>query len=46
MPVLAGLAIVKGAPDIKGAMALIDYLDEPETQIATARNVGFFPAPD
>ena len=43
MPVLAGLAIVKGAPDLNGAMALIDYLDEPETQIATARSVGFFP---
>jgi multiple sugar transport system substrate-binding protein len=43
MPVLAGLAIVKGAPDMKGAMALIDYLDEPETQITTARSVGFFP---
>jgi multiple sugar transport system substrate-binding protein len=43
MPVLAGLAIVKGAADMKGAMALIDYLDEPETQIATARSVGFFP---
>ena len=24
-------------------MALIDYLTRPETQIATARNVGFFP---
>ena len=43
MPVLAGLAVVKGAPDMNGAMALIDYLDEPETQIATARSVGFFP---
>jgi multiple sugar transport system substrate-binding protein len=43
MPVLAGVAIVKGAPDMKGAMALIDYLDEPETQITTARSVGFFP---
>ena len=43
MPVLAGLAVVKGAPDMNGAMALIDYLDRPETQIATARSVGFFP---
>ena len=25
MPVLAGLAIVRGAPDLNGAMALIDY---------------------
>jgi multiple sugar transport system substrate-binding protein len=43
MPVLAGLAVVKGAPDPNGATALIDYLTRPETQIATARSVGFFP---
>ena len=43
MPVLAGLAVVKGAPDLNEAMALIDYLAEPKTQIATARSVGFFP---
>jgi multiple sugar transport system substrate-binding protein len=43
MPVLAGLAIAKDAPDPKGAAALIDYLTQPATQIATARAVGFFP---
>jgi multiple sugar transport system substrate-binding protein len=43
MPVLVGLAVVKGAPDMNEAMALIDYLTVPETQIATARVVGFFP---
>jgi multiple sugar transport system substrate-binding protein len=43
MPVLAGLAVLKGAPDMGGAMALIDYLTQPQTQIATARSVGFFP---
>jgi multiple sugar transport system substrate-binding protein len=43
MPVLAGLAVVKGAPDADGAMALIDFLTQPQTQIATARGVGFFP---
>lgn len=43
MPVLAGLAVVKGAPDPNGATALIDYLTQRETQIATARSVGFFP---
>ena len=43
MPVLAGLAVLKGAPDMSGAMALIDYLTQPQTQVATARNVGFFP---
>src|SRR6516225_8842398 len=43
VPVLAGLAVVKGAPDVSAAMALIDYLTQPQTQIVTARNVGFFP---
>jgi multiple sugar transport system substrate-binding protein len=43
MPVLAGLAVLKGAPDVSGAMALIDYLDQPQTQIVTARSVGFLP---
>jgi multiple sugar transport system substrate-binding protein len=43
MPVLAGLAVIKGAPEMSEAMALIDYLTEPETQIATVRGVGFFP---
>ena len=28
---------------MNGAMGLIDYLTSPETQIATARNLGFFP---
>jgi multiple sugar transport system substrate-binding protein len=37
MPVLAGLAVLKGAPDMSGAMGLIDYLTEPQTQIVTAR---------
>jgi multiple sugar transport system substrate-binding protein len=43
MPVLAGLAVVKGAPDVSAAMALIDYLTQAQTQIVTARSVGFFP---
>jgi len=43
MPVLAGLAVMKGSPDVNGAMALIDYLAQPKTQIVTARAVGFFP---
>jgi multiple sugar transport system substrate-binding protein len=43
IPVLAGLAMVRGAPDVNGAMALIDYLTQPQTQIITARSVGFFP---
>jgi multiple sugar transport system substrate-binding protein len=43
MPVLAGLSIAKGAPDVAGSSSLIDYLSKPETQIATTRAVGFFP---
>jgi len=43
MPVLAGLAVMKGAPDVRGATALIDYLTQPETQIGAARSLGFFP---
>ena len=43
MPVIAGLAIAKGAPDAAGAADLIDYLEQPATQIATARSTGFFP---
>ena len=43
VPALAGLAVPKEAPDMNGAMALIDYLTKPEIQIATARSTGFFP---
>ena len=43
MPVLAGLGVMKEAPDIAGAMALVDYLSQPQTQVVTARSVGFFP---
>jgi multiple sugar transport system substrate-binding protein len=43
MPVVAGLAIAKDAPDPQGAAALIEYLTRPATQLATARAVGFFP---
>jgi multiple sugar transport system substrate-binding protein len=43
VPVLAGLAVLKGAPEVSAAKALIDYLTRPQTQIATARSVGFFP---
>lgn len=43
MVVLAGLAIPKGAPDRAGAVALIEHLTKPETQVVTAAEVGFFP---
>lgn len=43
MPVVAGLAIPKGAPDKAGAEAVIAHLSKPETQVLTASLVGFFP---
>jgi len=43
MPVLVGLSIPNGSPDVAGAKAVIDYLTRPEIQIATARVAGFFP---
>jgi multiple sugar transport system substrate-binding protein len=43
MPVVAGLAIPKGAPDRAGAAALIEYLTRPAVQVVTAREVGFYP---
>jgi multiple sugar transport system substrate-binding protein len=43
MPVIAGLAIAKGAPDAAGAASLIDYLTRPTTQIQTLRSSSFFP---
>jgi multiple sugar transport system substrate-binding protein len=43
MPLLVGLAVVRGAPDTAEAMALIDYLTQPEMQINLARTVGFLP---
>lgn len=43
MPVLAGLAIPKGAPNRQGAEALIEYLTQSAQQITTAKEVAFFP---
>ena len=43
MPVLVGLAIPKGAPDVAGAKALIGYLTQSNVQIATTEIAGFFP---
>jgi multiple sugar transport system substrate-binding protein len=43
MPVLAGLAIPKGAPNRAGAEQLIDYLTQAQQQTSTAINLGFFP---
>ena len=46
MPVLAGIAIPETAPDKDTAKALIDYLMQPETQIATLKATNFFPVVD
>ncbi len=43
MPVLAGFAIPKGAPNQAGAELLIDYLTQAPQQISTAKEEGFFP---
>ena len=46
MPVLAGLAIPKTAPDKAGAEKLVAYLMTPEVQLATLRATNFFPTVD
>ncbi len=46
MPVLAGVAIPRTAPDMEAAQALIAYMLEPETQLATLRATNFFPVVD
>jgi multiple sugar transport system substrate-binding protein len=43
MPVLAGLAVPKGAPNRAGAEQLIDYLTQPAQQSGTAAELAFFP---
>lgn len=46
MPVIAGVAIPKTAPDMDASKALIAHLLSPETQIATLRATNFFPVVD
>ena len=46
MPVLAGVAIPRTAPDMDAAKALVAYMLEPATQIATLRATNFFPVVD
>ncbi|HRJ68289.1 MAG TPA: extracellular solute-binding protein [Beijerinckiaceae bacterium] len=43
MPVVAGLGIAPNAPNKAGAMAAIEHLLKPETQVTMARELGFFP---
>ncbi|GFE50878.1 ABC transporter substrate-binding protein [Roseobacter cerasinus] len=46
MPVIAGVAIPKTAPDMEAAKNLVQYMMTPETQIATLRATNFFPVVD
>lgn len=46
MPVIAGLAIPKTAPDKAAAEKLIKYMLQPATQIATLKATSFFPVVD
>lgn len=43
MPVIVGLGIPQNAPNPEGAMALIDYLTQPETQLRVLQELAFFP---
>jgi multiple sugar transport system substrate-binding protein len=46
MPVLAGVAIPKNAPDMETSKALVKYMMQPETQVATLLATNFFPVTD
>lgn len=46
MQVIAGVAIPATAPDAEAAKALVAYMLQPETQIATLRATNFFPVID
>jgi len=46
MPVLAGLAIPSWSPDIASAKALVQYMMQPEQQVATLLATTFFPVTD
>lgn len=46
MPVIAGVAIPRTAPDMEASKALVEHLLKPETQIATLRATNFFPVVD
>lgn len=46
MPVLAGLAVPKGAPDVAKSKELVKYMLQPEQQVATLLATSFFPVTD
>ena len=43
MPVIVGLGIPQNAQNPDGAVALVDYLTQPETQARVLRELAFFP---
>jgi multiple sugar transport system substrate-binding protein len=43
MPVVAGISVPRTAPDTEQSKALVAYMLQPETQIATLRATNFFP---
>ena len=46
MPVIAGVAIPRTAPDMDAAKKLVAYMLDPTTQVATLRATNFFPVVD
>src|SRR6056300_1319545 len=46
MPVLAGVAIPRTAPDMDASKELVKHLMKPETQLATLKATNFFPVVD
>lgn len=46
MPVIAGVAVPRTAPDVAAAKAVVKYMLRPQTQIATLRATNFFPVVD
>jgi multiple sugar transport system substrate-binding protein len=46
MPVLAGIAVPKSAPDVSKAKELVKYMMQPEQQVATLVATNFFPVTD
>ncbi len=45
-PVLAGIAVPKGAPDMAKSMELVAYMMQPEQQVATLLATNFYPVTD
>ena len=46
MPVLAGIAVPQGAPDMEASLRLAQYMMQPETQVATLLATNFYPTTD